>query len=231
MTQNTFATPFNSPIVIGAGERDFPPAITKVANVPVATSLELQDNPLLLPRLTTAERDALTPTVEGMEIYNSTTGAAEILGPTGWSGGGGGGGLQSQVITITGDTAIVAACAAQTPFPIFTIPVSGLFDILSVRIQLSGQQFTGGGASLQVTVRGNEPGGIIYFSLQNNPLFFTIPTPGLTSFFSRRDGADVFGQATAGTDIAFVMDDNGVSPLTGGNATTTLTITALYTSQ
>jgi hypothetical protein len=71
------------------------PQRTIVNFEPVDASLELQDQPLLIPRITTAERDALNVT-HGMIIYNTSTGLFEGRDDNAtWIplGGGGGGGL------------------------------------------------------------------------------------------------------------------------------------------
>jgi len=51
--------------------------MTEVAGVPVSAAVEIQSTKgaLLLPRMTTAERLALTTVVDGMEVYDATVGA------------------------------------------------------------------------------------------------------------------------------------------------------------
>ncbi len=71
------------------------PTPTQVNGVNIASILELQSTTgaFVLPRMTTAQRDALTPIVNGMQIYNISPGAnAGINTVDGgvWSTGGGG---------------------------------------------------------------------------------------------------------------------------------------------
>lgn len=64
---------FYDTVAYPGGSRDGTASMTMVDGVPVAAAVEIQstEGSFLLPRLTTAQRDALTPVVEGMMICNT----------------------------------------------------------------------------------------------------------------------------------------------------------------
>jgi hypothetical protein len=68
------------------------PSPTLVNGIPVAAALELQSTSraLLLPRMNTAARDAMTPVANGMMIYNSQTNAINTYENGAWGAGGNG---------------------------------------------------------------------------------------------------------------------------------------------
>lgn len=66
-----------------AGSINIGSASRKVANSSVAFEIESTTKAILLPRLTTVQRDALTP-LEGMLIYNTTTQVMEVYNGSTW---------------------------------------------------------------------------------------------------------------------------------------------------
>lgn len=71
------------------GSNDSIATLTESGGNPVSAALELQSTKggLLLPRMTTAQRDLLN-VVNGMQIFNSTTGGLDIYQGGGWVGNG-----------------------------------------------------------------------------------------------------------------------------------------------
>ena len=78
------------------------------ANANAVLDVESTNKGVLLPRLTTDQRDAIASPTEGLTIYNSTDHQYQVYNGSAWvamAGGGGGGGLtDTQVKSIVGDT-------------------------------------------------------------------------------------------------------------------------------
>lgn len=74
------------------GLSGYPATPTQVGGVNVAAAIECQSTTrgLLLPRMTTAQRDAMTPVVNGMMIYNTTTNSNNTYENGAWGAFGGG---------------------------------------------------------------------------------------------------------------------------------------------
>lgn len=97
LISDTYQAPNGSPDSVVSG-------LTKVNGVPVSAALEINSTQgaLLYPRMTTTERDALPIVVNGMAIYNLTTGTFQIRAGDEWSDLGGGSGEFDKVLLSDG---------------------------------------------------------------------------------------------------------------------------------
>lgn len=99
-------TTFTTSVLIGdtgsvvGGPKDSTPSLTKVNGVPVNAALEVQSTTggLVLPRMTTAQINAITTPVAGMMAYNSTLNSPVFYQNGAW---GGLGGVASTVVNLT----------------------------------------------------------------------------------------------------------------------------------
>jgi hypothetical protein len=141
-------------------------SMTKVAGVPVSAAVEIQSTQgaLLLPRMTTTQRLAMTTVVDGMEVYDSTLGAFFVRTGTAWVQGASATSIQYASGTLTNaelrttfsaPTALLAAPAAG-----FMYVVNGF--LLSLTYGATPAPFVGGGnILLQYGVASNPGAGFV----------------------------------------------------------------------
>lgn len=74
------------PRSVTGGSNDVPPVMTQVASVNVSAALEIQSTVagLLLPRMTTAQMNAIVTPVAGLMIFNSTTATPHVYSAGSW---------------------------------------------------------------------------------------------------------------------------------------------------
>ena len=130
------------------------PTMTKVGAVPVSAAVEIQSTlgALLLPRMTTAQRNALVTVVDGMEVYDSTVGSVFTRAGSAWVQSAGAQGVQYVSGTLTAaqvnslytlGISLIAAQGAHTSIIIQGLALERVSD---------GTAFTGGGnITLQFT--------------------------------------------------------------------------------
>lgn len=113
------------PVSATGASNDYPPTLTKVANVPVSAALEIQSTVagLLLPRMTTAQMNAIVTPIAGLMIFNTTAVTAYVYQAGAWTAVGSGAGT---VTAITQGANIVA-----TPNPIIGAGTIALNPVLT----------------------------------------------------------------------------------------------------
>jgi len=146
-------TSFTTSVLIGdtsqaaGGSNDSTPSLTKVGGVPVNAALEIQSTSgaFLLPRMTSAQINALTTVVDGMGAYDTTLNSVRFRQNGAW-----GQGFSASIVSLT--TAQFAGMYAN-PVQLIAAPGAGkMILILSSYLELvfvSTQYANGGAIQLQ----------------------------------------------------------------------------------
>ena len=107
------------------------------------------DKGILIPRLTTVQRDDISSPAEGLMIYNTTTDQFEFYNGTTWGTvGGSGGGVNRTTSTINGNTTLTGTDDV-------TAWISGSYDIYLPASPVEGQTITLMAANGAARVYGN----------------------------------------------------------------------------
>lgn len=233
-------TCFTTAVLIGdSSSTGNPPSITVANNLPVAVALELQSTTgaLLLPRMTTDQRNELTNSVEGMQIYNSTTKSVEFYQPLDGAGGEWTNNIDPASSKVKYAKRVLnrAEIFAMNGNPIVIVPapVNGSANILlsaTLVHNYVGAAFTAGGdIKIQNGVQANAAG--------ETALIASFPVELLTAnnqsqFYSLgpyQDG-DAAGLKRLGdyTDTAISISNGGGAAFATGDAASTLSVYLTY---
>lgn len=233
MSLNTTSpTTFTSAVLIGdTVNNDAPPTMTTVGNPaqPVSAALEIKSTSggLLIPRMTTAQRLALTnlPT-NGMLVYDVNIGSFMFLGGGVWTISPSGDVVEQHVAAVLTQSSVQGMFAA--PVQILTPPGAGLINIVTRATLVNDFQttaFAGGGpVILQYgnTVNGggtNALSGTVAASFVNGGALQTINVYGSTTAL-----------AASATLNASLYLSNQTGAFTGGSGTSELIVDVWYTT-
>lgn len=130
------------------GSNDSISKMTISGGVTVSAALEVQstEGALLIPRMTSTQRDALTAS-DGMEIYNTTTSEWNYYNSGAWNTS-----TSSNLVNQVSVTADTAAVIGMFVTPVTILPAQGANEVIivhKVAVELSfvGAAFTSGGAT------------------------------------------------------------------------------------
>lgn len=206
------------------GSNDAISSLTAVAGVPVNAALEIQSTTgaLLLPRMTTAQKNALTTVVNGMQVFDTTLGAISYFVNGVWGTASSAAGAQSLVVTL--NQAAVQGMYA-TPFAIIPAPAAGysiVIDNMTMVTNFVTTAFAGGGVG--VLQYGNSAHGAGLDALSA-----TIPAAEFTAtssqFYTLRGATSAAVTGVAATGIFL---SNQTAPFTGGNVASTIVVNVRY---
>lgn len=204
-----------------------PPGSTIVQPGSVAFEVQSTTKAMLPPRMTTVQKNAIVNTIEGSLLYDSTIKGLSLYNGTIWETVESGGSLV-KIITkvITGAAAIRAALG--TPIPLFTALAQTA--VLSANLTIGGLFFTAIPPDLFLTVQSTGAPPFKFVDLNNQDIFKNADASGARTTNLTQAGAANGGILVAGNsiNINFIGTSGG---LTGGDATTTLTIQTVYINQ
>lgn len=230
----TSPTTFTTAVLIGdtqqtaGGSNDSIPTLTEANNLPVSAALEIQstNGGLLLPRMTTAQINALPNPTNGMLAYNSSINSAVSYQNGSWNAGA----PSSITTTVTSaqiGTALAASGMYATPVQVVPAPGAGfiiIVDSFFVNYVYSTAAYTAGGViTLQYGNAGSGAGTPITGSLSAATIIANVNRVGYGL------GLSVVNTTAALTNTAVYITNATGNFSNPGTAAGVLNVTVYYT--
>ena len=226
---------FTSGILIGdTGAQGATPQPTLINGAQVSAALEIQSTSggLVLPRMTQAQIAALPALGTANMIFNTSTNAAVISSANGVANLG----IAVSTIVFTGADAIRAA-ASTASSGLSNVPLSGTTAVgfvFGATLTMGGTRFTAFPLdfTMQIQTNSAEAGGfLIFLTLENRGILTGAVNPPNAPSTNLVPVVAPVGNIDIGNLLILRFTTANPAGLTGGDETTTMTITTYYMQQ